>query len=396
MDIKDHPQWPAIVKIVKKLKKNGFTAFVAGGAVRDMLMGREAADIDIATNATPDQIEPLFKKVVMVGKEFGVCRVVIEDMVVEVATFRSDGNYQDGRRPESVTFSSPKEDAMRRDFTINGMFYEIHDREVVDYVEGRSDLNKRVIRAIGNPQKRFAEDKLRILRGLRFLSELEMPLDRGTAEAMMKNAADLKKVSQERITIEWEKLLQGPAASAAIQLTQKMGIWKVMFADWPYKVDDYEKIFSGDPMDSDQTWAVWFMLHWRDNVEDLAARMMEWKLPKDTVQKTVFTATNYDLIAQFPEMEDVDVALFVGHKWGLFAAEVYQEMEHKRDLTKWIASLSQISKYFDKGQLPKAIVTGDDLIAQGMKEGPAMAKKLKEIYRRQLKDGITDKKSLLE
>ncbi|MCB0379073.1 MAG: CCA tRNA nucleotidyltransferase, partial [Bdellovibrionales bacterium] len=128
-----HPQWPAVDKIHHTLVAKGYRALVAGGAVRDLLLGHTPNDIDIATNATPDQVGELFDKTVMVGKEFGVCRVVMEGVEIEVATFRKDGPYEDGRRPSSVEFSSDKEDALRRDFTINAMFYDLDKNEVIDY-----------------------------------------------------------------------------------------------------------------------------------------------------------------------------------------------------------------------------------------------------------------------
>lgn len=195
------------LKILKQIRKAGFTAFFAGGSVRDRLLGRKAKDFDIATNALPEQIEALFPKTVAVGKAFGVIVVVEDGTETEVATFRTDGGYQDGRRPDSIEFCSAEEDAKRRDFTVNGMFYDPIEDKVIDYVGGQEDLKKKVIRAIGDPDRRFAEDHLRMLRAVRFAHTLGFEIDPSTREAIKKHAPDLSKISAERIENEFSRML---------------------------------------------------------------------------------------------------------------------------------------------------------------------------------------------
>ncbi len=195
------------LKILKQIRKAGFTAFFAGGSVRDKLLGREAKDYDIATSATPDQIEALFPKTVAVGKAFGVIVVVEDGTETEVATFRADGGYQDGRRPDSVHFCGAEEDAKRRDFTVNGMFYDPIEDKVIDYVGGQADLEKKIIRAIGEPEKRFAEDHLRMLRAVRFAHILDFAIEPATRAAIKKHAPDLAKISAERIENEFSRTL---------------------------------------------------------------------------------------------------------------------------------------------------------------------------------------------
>ena len=195
------------LKILKQIRTAGFTAFFAGGSVRDKLLGREAKDYDIATNATPDQIEALFPKTVAVGKAFGVIVVVEDGTETEVATFRADGGYQDGRRPDSVHFCGAEEDAKRRDFTVNGMFYDPIEDKVIDYVGGQADLEKKIIRAIGEPEKRFAEDHLRMLRAVRFAHTLDFVIEPATRAAIQKHAPDLAKISVERIENEFSRTL---------------------------------------------------------------------------------------------------------------------------------------------------------------------------------------------
>lgn len=195
------------LKILKQIRKAGFTAFFAGGSVRDKLLDREAKDYDIATNATPDRIEALFPKTVAVGKAFGVIVVVEDGTETEVATFREDTGYQDGRRPDSVHFCGAEEDAKRRDFTVNGMFYDPVEDKVIDYVGGQADLEKKIIRAIGEPEKRFAEDHLRMLRAVRFAHTLGFEIEPATRAAIQKHAPDLAKISAERIENEFSRTL---------------------------------------------------------------------------------------------------------------------------------------------------------------------------------------------
>ena len=203
MDSSEH----TALKILKQIRTAGFTAFFAGGSVRDKLLGRAAKDYDIATSATPDQIEALFPKTVAVGKAFGVIVVVQDGTETEVATFRADGGYQDGRRPDSIHFCGAKEDAKRRDFTVNGMFYDPVADKVIDYVGGQADLGKKVIRAIGDPEKRFTEDHLRMLRAVRFAHTLGFSMDDATRAAIQQHAPDLARISAERIENEFSRTL---------------------------------------------------------------------------------------------------------------------------------------------------------------------------------------------
>ncbi|MEP0842429.1 MAG: CCA tRNA nucleotidyltransferase, partial [Phycisphaerae bacterium] len=194
-------------RIVRALKDAGHQALWAGGCVRDMLLGREPSDIDIATSATPEQIMALFKPTRKVGVQFGVVLVRKAGHWFEVATFRRDVNYADGRRPEQVVFTDAREDALRRDFTINGLFYDPITGQVIDYVGGQEDLRAGLVRAIGDPAQRFAEDHLRLLRAARFAARLGFQIEASTAEAVRAHAADLVRISPERIREELEKML---------------------------------------------------------------------------------------------------------------------------------------------------------------------------------------------
>lgn len=215
------------LKILKQIRTTGFTAYFAGGSVRDKLLGRPAKDYDIATNALPEQIEALFPKTVAVGKAFGVIVVVQDGTETEVATFRSDNGYQDGRRPDSVHFCGAEEDAKRRDFTVNGMFYDPIEDRIIDYVGGQEDLQKKNIRAIGDPEKRFAEDHLRILRAVRFAHTLGFAIEPSTRAAIQNHAPDLAKISAERIENEFSRTLTESLRSGdALRELVELGLMK--------------------------------------------------------------------------------------------------------------------------------------------------------------------------
>ena len=210
------------VQVVRKLREAGFESLWAGGCVRDQLMGREPKDYDIATNATPDQIREVFgkRRTLAVGAAFGVITVIgpREAGQIDVATFRQDAGYSDGRHPDAVTFSTAEHDAQRRDFTINGLFFDPLEERVIDYVGGQEDLQRNLIRAIGNPQLRFAEDKLRMLRAVRFAATLSFDIDPATLDAIRLAAHELTLVSPERIAEELRRMLVHPARHHALEL----------------------------------------------------------------------------------------------------------------------------------------------------------------------------------
>ena len=222
----------AAIRILKRLRRWGFEALLAGGCVRDMLLGRPAKDYDVTTNARPGDVMKLFKRTLKVGAKFGVVMVLVENQQVEVATFRTEAGYADGRHPSKVKFSSAAEDAARRDFTINGMFYDPVNKKVIDYVAGQADLKKRLVRTIGRPQRRFSEDYLRMLRAIRFSTELGFAIEPKTFQAICSNAAKLSRISAERIAMELEKMLTHPNRESAALKLIKSKLAEVIFCDF--------------------------------------------------------------------------------------------------------------------------------------------------------------------
>jgi len=211
--------------VCETLRRSGFQALLVGGCVRDLLLGQEPADYDVTTDATPNQVMALFPESVAVGAQFGVIQIPREELKVEVATFRSDIGYSDGRHPDHVTFSkTPEEDVQRRDFTINGLLMRHDTGEVLDYVSGQADLRAKVIRAIGDPDRRFTEDKLRMLRAVRFAARFGFEIESDTLRAIRRHVEEIRQVSPERLRDELTKMLTEGAARRAFELLDETAL----------------------------------------------------------------------------------------------------------------------------------------------------------------------------
>jgi len=223
----------AAVGIVRRLRQEGFEAVFAGGCVRDRLLGFEPSDYDIATSARPEQVEALFERTIPVGKQFGIVIVVVDGLNFEVATFRQDGPYIDGRRPASIRFSDARTDALRRDFTINAMFEDPLSGDVIDYVGGQADLASGIVRAVGDPVARFGEDRLRMIRAIRFATRFGFSIESRTLAAVRAEPERLAIVSAERIGEEVVRILTDGSAKAGFELLDETGLLGVILPEIP-------------------------------------------------------------------------------------------------------------------------------------------------------------------
>ena len=219
------------IEIIKKLREKGYQALWAGGCVRDILLGVEPKDYDIVTSATPDQVEQLLPKTIPIGKQFGVILAESDGNHFEIATFRQEGDYLDGRRPSSVTFASEVEDASRRDFTINGLFYDPIADQILDFIEGQKDIEAKLVRFIGDPTSRIQEDNLRIIRAVRFKTTLDFQYHPETYQAIKQNADLIKNVSAERIQAELNKMLQSPRRVEALNDLEDLGLLEILLPE---------------------------------------------------------------------------------------------------------------------------------------------------------------------
>jgi len=213
------------VAILDRLRESGHTAYLAGGCVRDMLLGTQPKDYDIATDATPARVQELFPDALSVGAQFGVMLVRHEGVQVEVATFRSDHAYLDGRRPSAVTFTSkPEQDVLRRDFTINGLLLDPHSSQILDFVGGQADLKAGLVRAIGDPDERFGEDRLRMMRAVRFAARFRFAIEDRTGRAIAAHSASIKHVAVERVREELVRILTEGGARRGMELLDETGL----------------------------------------------------------------------------------------------------------------------------------------------------------------------------
>ena len=378
--------------VVSRLQAAGFLALFAGGCVRDELLGLEPADFDVATSATPDQVKAIFRRCHSFGASFGVVEVLGprgadgEWLKVQVATFRTDGQYSDGRRPDQVAFSTPEEDAARRDFTINGLFFDPIANEVRDYVGGRADLEARVLRAIGDPAQRFAEDKLRLLRAVRMAARFGLSVDPATLTAARSMAGELRVVSAERIADELRKMLVHPTRGTATRLLREFGLAGIVFPEVPTeKWQDAQR--STDQLEGPVTFPL-----------GLAAILWNALVTSPVAERLRLSNADADrvdwLLRVRPLAENAE---------NMRPSELFPILVHPgiAELLSFLRALGQnaaadaclrILLEVPREKLnPPPLLTGDDLKKLGHKPGPRFKRVLEEIRAAQLNGEIEDR-----
>ena len=419
--------------VLQKLRNAGHTAYFAGGCVRDMLLGLEPHDYDIATDALPEKIEKLFSRTVAVGAQFGVIVVLEEQAEIQVATFRHDGSYRDGRHPTNVTFTNAQEDAKRRDFTINGLFYDPITKEVFDYVKGREDLSKKMIRAIGNPRERFKEDKLRLLRAIRFATTLGFEIDSTTWKAVCELAPEIHAVSAERIRDELQKILLSPHRLRGFDLLDQSGLLKkilpelenlkgceqppefhpegdvfvhtrLMLEMLPEKVSLplvlsvlFHDIGKPATRTVDENGRMRFYAH-----DQVGARMAEKILHRLRFSNEIIEAVipTVRLHMSFKDVQKMRLSTLRR----LMARPTFEdELElHRVDCASSHGMLDNYELLQEKKEefanmplIPPPLVTGQDLIELGMKPGPQFGKVLQTVKDAQLENLISNREEAL-
>ena len=388
------------LEVVETLIEAGHEAVWAGGCVRDLLMGREPGDFDIATDALPEQVREVFGRArsFAVGASFGVVLVRDRDGredPVEVATFRTEGAYADGRHPDTVQFATRQDDARRRDFTINGMFMDPRTGEVFDDVGGKQDIERGLVRAIGEPESRINEDKLRMLRAIRFTASLGFALDPATAEAIALHAEEISVVSAERIADEWRRMLADATRAVAVRLAIETGLLASVFPEVPAEGYDTAVERLGHlPRSATATVALAVLLV---DVQDPGAMCERLKLSNreaDEVTWLVASRGGLDRVADrkrsqfFPLLahpsrdgllELIDV---VG--WG--AAGPSDDVAWCRELLETVG-IEELD--------PPPLVTGEDLIAVGLRPGPLFKTLLGSVRDAQLDGDVGDRDEAL-
>ena len=388
--------------IVRSLTKAGYEALWAGGCVRDRLLGIEPADYDVATSATPDQVRHIFRRTVEVGLSFGVVEVLGPfQLKVQIATFRSDGAYSDGRRPDSVTFCNAEEDAKRRDFTINGMFFDpVRDR-VIDYVGGQADLDLKVLQAIGDPFARFSEDKLRILRAVRFAGRFDLKIDPSTAAAMRQMASQTTVVSPERIADELRKMLKHPTRARALNDLFEYGLMPFVLpelGDERFELPRISAILDRLPSTSFTTvFAVLFSFlkpvpdvkrKRNPPLENLCRRL---KFSNEERERIVWLVEHRDAFRDLPK------TLFSAYQPLLIHPGIGELIDVHRAFGIDVEAVEALLHTLTPVQLdPPPFVTGEDLIARGIPQGPQFKHLLGRIRERQLDGTVLNREDALE
>ncbi len=389
--------------IVKKLVDAGYQAFFAGGWVRDLLRGEKSDEIDIATSAPPEVILSLFPKTVPVGIAFGVVIVVINNINFEVSTFRKDLKYIDGRHPESVEYSHPEEDAKRRDFTINGMFYDPLKAEIIDFVEGKRDLKKKIIRAIGNPNERFFEDRLRMIRAVRFAARFNFTIERKTENAIARHShLLLPAVSMERVWQEFCKMSKNKRFGQAILMLHRFGLLQVILP--PLKrVPDYElaKRVKHFPHFPSHCPTIIYLLHLFPTLE-LASRLALCRYFKTTVkeQKLVEFFTQSEKLFAQKEVEPADWAHFYAEAEAPLFLQVYAAPFSNRKRKQFFKLHEEreriLSFHIDKIRSKRPLVSAALLLREGITPGKEMGTLLKSAERMAINNNWRDPEHILE
>lgn len=374
--------------LCQTLFDKGYVAYFAGGWVRDLLLKQPADEIDIATNAPPDVIQSLFEKTVPVGVAFGVIIVVIEGVQFEISTFRKDHAYHDGRHPDGVDFSTPQKDAERRDFTINGMFYDPLTQTIHDYVNGQQDLKLGIIRAIGNAKLRFEEDRLRMVRAVRFSARFGFTIEEQTAAAIHRYAPSLfPAVSIERIWQEFCKMAAYPHFDHALVLLHTFGLLQTIFPDLKQiPIEEVRKRTRSFPYFPKHTPTLAFLLELFPEYH-LQQKLDLWtylKLSNKEKKLIEFFDLGKNLL-NMPDTERWDWAHFYAHPQSELFLEIQAAkiLPPKRSLfiQEHQNRKNQLRKHIERIYLKRPLVSSKHLMKNGIKPGKEMGEILKKAER---------------
>ncbi len=425
----------AAVSVVARLQKEGFEAVFAGGCVRDERMGRVPKDYDVATSARPEEVTALYPKAHTVGAHFGVVLVHVQGHPIEIATFRTDGSYEDGRKPDSVTFATIEEDASRRDFTMNGLFYDPISERLLDFVGGQADLDAGVLRAIGEPDARFAEDHLRLLRAIRFATVLGVSIEDETWAAIQRHADAINRISPERIRDELDRLWTHPQRVKGFDLLVGSGLMHAILPEimelqgceqppqWHPEGDVFvhtRLMLDLLPDEASLPLVLSVLFHdiakpatySYDPAEDrirfnghdqVGARMAEEILRRlrysnDIIEATVVAVANHMMFKDVQKMRVAKLKRFMARP------TFDDELElHRVDcagsnglLDNHQFLLEKAEAFANEPLIPKPLVNGHDLMARGWEGGPKLGKVLRAIQNRQLEGKLSSREEALQ
>lgn len=387
--------------IVETLRRHGYVAYFAGGCVRDRLLGVAAKDFDVATDARPDTVQALFSRTVPVGVQFGVCLVVVNGQTVEVATFRADGRYLDGRRPTTVRFTTAQEDARRRDFTINGMFYDPIADRIIDHVGGQADLAAGIVRAIGDPAARFAEDRLRLLRAVRFAARLGFTIAPSTQAEIVESALTVTSVAWERIGDEVVKLLTEGGACRGFGLLAETGLLDRMLpelsdppVEFAHTLSMLNQVDRCTAPGERVALAALLLDAARQAAHGSASRPAEFaaevcrrlKRSRATWERVAFLVANRTRVLDAPQLPIPALKRLLRHEGihELLALVRVHAAAENREPTAADFCRAKLDAYSPADLHPPRLVDGHDLLQLGFARGPRLATILSEVEDAQL------------
>ena len=420
------------IGIVKRLRGEGYESYLAGGCVRDMLLGKTPQDYDISTNAKPDEIAKIFPKTIPVGAQFGVLLVMIESEAFEVASFRHDGPYLDGRRPTHVRYGSLQEDILRRDFTINGMVYDPITGQIIDLVGGREDLERKLVRAIGNPHSRFEEDRLRMVRAVRFAASLDFTIESETFDAIRELASTVKQISWERIGEEITRILTEGGAKRGFELLDRTGLLKILLPEIEAmkgveQSPDYHPegdvfthtMLTLSHLDSPtETLAYGCLLH--DVAKPVCIRRDEHRLTfyghtekgaemaeellkrlkrsRATWERVAYLVRNHLRHVQAPQMRLSTLKRFLGEDGinELLELTRIDALSANGDLQHYRFCKQKLTELEEEEIHPEPLLRGRDLIAMGFSPGPTFHIILKQVEEAQLGGELSSREEAME
>jgi len=428
------PMEEAARKVAARLRDAGHIAYFAGGCVRDMVRGLTPKDYDIATDARPEVVQRIFPRTYAVGAHFGVIIVLENDFQFEVATFRSDEAYIDGRHPTAVHFSSPEEDARRRDVTINGMFYDPVAEEVIDLVGGRADIAAKLVRAIGDPAQRFAEDRLRMLRAVRFATVLDYQIDPTTWDALIANAASIHEISAERIRDELVRIFLSPNRGRGWDLLDASGLMRAilpeieamkgceqpkqfhpegdvfkhtrLMLDFLSKKVSVPLVFAvllhdvAKPRTAtvDETGRIRFSGHDRLGAEMTEEIMRRLRFSGAEIEGTVEMVRQHMVFKDVPKMRVAKLKRFMARPTFDDELELHRvdcQGSH-RMLDNYEFLVRKREEFANEPIIPPPLVRGDDLIALGLEPSPKFSEILEAVETRQLEGSLRTREEALE
>ena len=421
-------------EVAARLRERGHIAYFAGGCVRDIIRGETPKDFDIVTDARPEAVQKIFPRTYAVGAHFGVIIVLENGFQFEVATFRSDDAYIDGRHPSAVRFSSPEEDAKRRDFTINGMFYDPVAEEVIDFVGGRSDVAAKLVRAIGDPAQRFAEDRLRMLRAVRFATALDYKIDSQTWDALLASAPSINQISAERIRDELVRIFISPNRVRGWDLLDSSGLMRAILPELeamkgvlqPEQFHPEGDVFQhtrlmlqflpetvsvplvfavllhdvAKPVTAtvDKTGRIRFNEHDRIGAAMTEAIMRRLRFSGAEIEATVEMVRQHMVFKDVPKMRVAKLKRFMARPTFDDELELHRvdcESSH-RMLDNYEFLLRKREEFANEPIIPPPLLRGDDLIALGLKPGPKFGEILEAVETRQLEGTLRTREEALE